>query len=329
VTIADDARLRSIAAATADWPFTLWNFGEAIALDALLEASLHLNEPVYEQHVAALCLASIAKGVGRVAEDCQAPGRAFVTLYRRRGDPRYLAAAEALAVLHDRLPRNPQGAILVRAHQAGWKHQIWIDSIDLIGPLYANLANVTDDPVRQRQAVDLTLAHLRCLQADSGLACHGYDTHSGRNGHHWSRGMGWALMGMADVLVLTPETTPGRDEVLQRFVAMTQALLPLQRDDGLWHIVVDRPDSYPETTLAAMFVIAMQKARLAGWITADSLTAPMAAARQGVLHHVDPRGALERVSDATAIGQYATYATRPFGQFPWGQGPLLMMECMS
>lgn len=325
MTRADDARLRAIAAATAEWPFTLWNFGEAIALNALLEASQRLGEPGYEQHVAALCLASIAKGVGRVAEDCQAPGRAFLTLYHRRGDPRYLAAAEALAALHDRLPRNPQGAILVRAHQAGWKHQIWIDSIDLIGPLFANLAKITNDPARQRQAVALTLAHLRCLQGGDGLACHGFDTHGGRNGHHWSRGMGWALMGMAEVLDLTPETTPGRDELLQRFVAMTQALLPLQRDDGLWHIVVDRPDSYPETSLAAMFVVAMHKARLAGWIAADTLNAPMDAARDGALRYVGADGILARVSDATPVGQYSTYATRPFGQFPWGQGPLLMM----
>lgn len=325
----DLSRLRTIAAATASWPFTLWNFGEAIALDALLEASRCLDDPAFEQHAAALCLASIAKGVGRSPDDCQAPGRAFVTLYRRRGDPRYLAAAEALAAHYNRLPRNPQGAVLVRAHQAGWKHQIWIDSIDLIGPLHASLASLTGDPAQHDQAVALTLAHLRCLQSDDGLATHGYDTHAGRNGHLWSRGMGWALMGMAEVLALTPETTTGRAELQQRFIAMTRALLPLQRDDGLWHIVVDRPDSYPETTLAAMFVIAMHTARAAGGIADIPLSGPVATARAGVLRNLGSDGILARVSDATPIGQYATYATRPFGQFPWGQGPLLMMECMS
>lgn len=329
MTRSDDTRLRAIAATTANWPFTLWNFGEAIALDALLDAAHRLDDPAYEQHVAALCLAAIAKGVGCSPDDCQAPGRALVTLYRRRGDDRYLVAAEALASLQDRLPRNPEGALLVRAHQAGWKHQIWIDSVDLIGPLYANLASLTNDSRRQSQAVAATLAHLRCLQTDSGLASHGYDTHAGRNGHHWSRGMGWALMGMVDVLALTPETTSDRAELLQRFIAMTDGLLPHQRDDGLWHIVVDRPDSYVETTLAAMFVIAMHKAVEAGLIAPDAVKSPMAAARQGVLRHVNPNGVLARVSDATPVSQYATYATRPFGEFPWGQGPLLMMECKS
>ena len=59
------ARLRAMAQATADWPFRMWNFGEAIALDALLEAASRLNEPAWEPHMAALCLASIGNGLGQ------------------------------------------------------------------------------------------------------------------------------------------------------------------------------------------------------------------------------------------------------------------------
>ncbi|MCR8724634.1 glycoside hydrolase family 88 protein [Frigidibacter sp. ROC022] len=314
--------LATIAAATADWPFRQWSFGEAIALDALLEAARRLDAPQWEQHVAALCLSSIGNGLGSSPEHHPAPGRALLALYRRRGDPRYLAAAEALAEMHLRMPRNPEGALLVRAHQAGWKHQIWIDSVDLIGPLFAHLGAVTGDPDRHRTAVALTLAHLRCLQGEGGLASHGYDTHAGRNGHLWSRGMGWALMGMADVLALAPRSTEGWAELRDRFTSMVAALLPLQREDGLWHMVVDRPESHAEPTLAAMFVIAL---RHAPDPVADA--APLAAAVRGVRGLTDARGVLGRVSEATPVGQYSTYATRPFGRFPWGQGPLLMMEC--
>jgi unsaturated rhamnogalacturonyl hydrolase len=42
---------------------------------------------------------------------------------------------------------------------------------------------------------------------------------------------------------------------------------------------------------------------------------------------VSPEGQLALVSDATPIGELRMYLTRPFGIFPWGQGPLLMMLC--
>jgi hypothetical protein len=38
-------------------------------------------------------------------------------------------------------------------------------------------------------------------------------------------------------------------------------------------------------------------------------------------------GTLQLVSDATPVGARAVYATRPFGTFPWGQGPLLLALC--
>jgi unsaturated rhamnogalacturonyl hydrolase len=48
-------------------------------------------------------------------------------------------------------------------------------------------------------------------------------------------------------------------------------------------------------------------------------------ARAAVLDHVSEDGALALVSDATPIGELRMYVTRPFGIFPWGQGPLLLM----
>ena len=136
----DTERIARIAQRTAQWPFRLFVFGEAVAMDGLLAASTRLDAPIYEQHVAALCLAAIGRGIGAKPEDHVAPGRALIGLYRRRGDKRFLDAARALVTLHEQFPRNPQGAVLVRAAQAGWAHQIWVDSVDLIGPLFAHYA---------------------------------------------------------------------------------------------------------------------------------------------------------------------------------------------
>ena len=50
-------------------------------------------------------------------------------------------------------------------------------------------------------------------------------------------------------------------------------------------------------------------------------------ARAAMHSQIAPDGRLQLVSDATPVGARAVYATRPFGTFPWGQGPLLLALC--
>lgn len=319
--------IETIAARTLAWPFRMWSFGEQIALQGLLAAAKRLDRQDYRQHVAALCLATIGRGVGRSGDDHLAPGSAFLELYETTGDQRYLDAARSLVELHRGLPRNPGGALLVRAHQAGWRHQIWVDSMDIIGPLFARYGMLAGVEECVHEAVALMLAHARLLQTDAGLFMHGYDTHAGPNGHLWARGAGWALLGMVETLVLVPPGTPDRAELAERLAALLAALVRTQRPSGLWTTVIDRDESYEETTLAAMCVHAAALAERAGLVAAGAYAGMTSAALRGVRAHVGADGALGLVSEATPVGQFSTYATRPFGVFPWGQGPLLLLEC--
>jgi rhamnogalacturonyl hydrolase YesR len=50
-------------------------------------------------------------------------------------------------------------------------------------------------------------------------------------------------------------------------------------------------------------------------------------ARAAMRAQIASDGVLGLVSDATPVGARAVYATRPFGVFPWGQGPLLLALC--
>jgi unsaturated rhamnogalacturonyl hydrolase len=319
-----------IAEQTLRWPFRMWSFGEAIALEGLLEASTATQRLDYRRHVESLCLATLARGVGRSAEDHLAPGRAFLKLHAITGDERLLKAAADLVALHERLPSTPGGALLVRAHQPGWAHQIWVDSMDIIGPLYAAFATASGEHAWLGRGVELMLAHARHLQDANGLFMHGYDMHAGANGHFWARGEGWALLGMADVLrALGPSASSDAQDLLGRCRALVEALVRTQRASGLWTIVIDHPETYEETSLAAMFVHGLNMLERAGITISQTAREARATARAAVRRHVDSVGALGLVSSATPVGQLSTYATRPFGIYPWGQGPLLLMECSS
>ena len=108
---------------------------------------------------------------------------------------------------------------------------------------------------------------------------------------------------------------------------MLDALAPAQHPSGLWHTVINDPATYLESTLATMAAYAVREGMNHGVLDASRHAEMERRARVAMHTQVAPDGALQRVSDATPVGARAVYATRPFGVFPWGQGPLLLALC--
>ena len=64
-----------------------------------------------------------------------------------------------------------------------------------------------------------------------------------------------------------PEDHPQRQEILNLFRTHLKALAPLQSSHGLWHQMLDKSDTYLETSASAMFVYGMAHAINKGWIS--------------------------------------------------------------
>jgi len=309
------------------WNFRVWGFGEAIALRGLLRASDVLGDAAPSGFVYGILRSWLGRGVARSNEDHVGAGRELLELHRRTGDAQFLEAARRLAALHAGFPKGPSGARYHRSDTPGWRWQIWVDCMDVDGPFLAALARTTGEAAYFDQAVEELLGYAHTLQTDGGLLFHGFERDCGQNGQLWARGQGWALMGLVDTLILLPRAHPGWPELHQRLVALVDALAAVQHGSGLWHTVVDRPDTYLESTLAAMAAYALREAFTHRVLDAGAHGRIETLARAAMHREIAPDGALQRVSDATPIGALANYATRPFGIFPWGQGPLLLALC--
>ena len=134
-------------------------------------------------------------------------------------------------------------------------------------------------------------------------------------------------MGLVDTLILLPRAHPAWTELQQRTVALADALALAQHPSGLWHTVVNDPATYLESTLATMAAYAL-RAGVSRGVLDGSRHADMERKARAAMHEqIAPDGRLQLVSDATPVGARAVYATRPFGTFPWGQGPLLLALC--
>ena len=320
-------QLSAVAAVAMRWNYRVWGFGEPIALRGLLAASDALRDPAPFGFVHGIMRSWLGRGVARTNEDHVGAGRELLELHRRTGDAQFLDAARKLAALNASFPAGANGERYHRGDTPGWRWQIWVDCMDVDGPFLAALAQATGDDRYFDQAAGELLGYARTLQSDSGLLFHGFERDCGPNGELWARGNGWALMGLIDTLILLPRTHSAWAELHQRTVALVDALALAQGPNGLWHTVINDPATYLESTLATMAAYALHEGIARGVIEASRHGAMERKARAAMHEQIASDGRLQLVSDATPVGARAVYATRPFGTFPWGQGPLLLALC--
>jgi unsaturated rhamnogalacturonyl hydrolase len=321
------AVLRAAAMRTMRWPFRMWGFGEAVALRGLLAANHATGDTEPLGFVRGLLRSYVGRGVGRSPEEHAAPGTELLLLHELDGDDVWLEAARALAAFYSSAPVGPQGVRYRRPDLPGWRRQLWVDSMDVAPPFLARLSRKTGEPSPATEAMCELIGYARLLQDErTGLFVHGFEEACGTNGQHWARGNGWAVMGLVETLALLSGDVPFTNELRQRLAALLDGLAAHQHESGLWPTVLDHPDTPLESTLAAMTVCAIDRGRSSGLID-DRWGQMRDRARAAVLEHVSSDGALALVSDATPVGELRMYVTRPFGVFPWGQGPLLLMLC--
>ena len=66
-------------------------------------------------------------------------------------------------------------------------------------------------------------------------------------------------MAMAELLDVLPEDHPARPKILALFKDHATGLIANQGHAGLWHQLLDRRESYEETSASAMYVFAIAR----------------------------------------------------------------------
>jgi len=322
-----EAVARAAAAHATVYPYKVWGFGEDIALRALLELGDAVGDPSLEAFVTGLVLPWARSAPPLVPADHVAPGGVLLDLAERRGDDDALARALELGALLTSFPVE-NGVAVHRRDLEPWRDTIWVDCMALDGPFLARLARQSGDAGWNDHAADALLGYARVLQDDvTGLFVHGYDVGAHRaSAIHWGRGNGWALHGLVDTLESLPTDHPGATEGRARLARLVAALRDLQHASGRWTTVLDDPTSPLEASTAAFYASGVLKARRLGL-----LPEALAASTDGMLDRALAALAQDAgddaallVSNATPVGDRATYVDRPLGAFPWGQGPLIL-----
>lgn len=205
---------------------------------------------------------------------------------------------------------------------------LWLDDLFMSVPALAQMGKLTGEGQYYDEAVkQVTQFAGRMFNPNKGLYMHGWV--EGMSVHpefHWARANGWALMTKVELLDVLPEDHPGRAAVLDLLRKHARGLAAHQAGSGFWHQLIDRPDSYLETSATAIYVYALARAINRGWL--DPLAyAPMTLLGwNAVSTKVTAGGQVEGTCVGTGMGfDPAFYYYRPINVYAaHSYGPVLL-----
>ena len=205
---------------------------------------------------------------------------------------------------------------------------LWLDDMFMGVPTMAYLGKTTGERRHYDDAVNQVLQFSRRMfNPQLGIYMHGYV--EGMRDHpefHWARANGWAVMAMVEVLEVLPKDHKGYKPVLDQLRAHIKGLASYQTKEGFWHQLIDRNDTYQETSATAIYTYAIARAVNRGYVDAQ-MYGPMAnLAWNAVASKVTNGGQIEGICVGTGMAfDPAFYAFRPTSvKAAHGYGPALL-----
>jgi unsaturated rhamnogalacturonyl hydrolase len=205
---------------------------------------------------------------------------------------------------------------------------LWLDDLYMSVPALVQMGKLTGDNKYFDDAVKQVIQFSqRMFNKSQGLYMHGWvQDMKVHPEFYWARCNGWALLTMTELLDVLPENHPKRIEILDLLRAHIRGLAFYQSGTGFWHQLINRNDSYYETSATAIFTYCIAHSINKGWIDATA-HGPMAVAGwNAVQTKVNSQGQVEGTCVGTGMSfDPLFYYNRPVNvAAAHGYGPVIM-----
>ena len=287
------------------------------------------NLPYFEQHKALIQRKKIGAW-GRILEfealdDCGSIGAAMIKTYLKTKNKAYL---DLIYRVDEHVSSNQfrlkDGTL---ARNRPQYQSVWADDMYMSVPFLTNMGALTNDTSYFNDAIKQVLQMAKRLYIPQmELFDHGWNVTSSDYDprFYWGRANGWVLMSMTEVLSIIPEGYSGRDKVLHLYRSMIRSLAQLQDGTGFWHNLLDKNNTYTETSCTAMFTYAIAKGINEGWI--NHVYGPIAITGWNALQtRVLENGSVDGTCEGTTFAHDNTYYYHRGGSIyaSHGYGPVL------
>lgn len=244
-------------------------------------------------------------------DDCGAMGAGVIEIQRHSPEKRYQSYINQAANHVLKKQARLKDGTLVRAFPHTWT--LWADDLYMGVVFLSRMGEMTGKRVYFDDAARQVINFHRYLFDDTrGLMHHCWYSDVKRPGvAFWGRANGWAMLAQVDLLDRLPAHHPKRSQLLLLLRRHILGVAQYQSADGLWHQLIDKTDSYLETSCTAMFSYAIARAVNKGYIEPRYGNIARRGWK-GVLTRVTPDGQIEGVCAGTGVGDdLVHYYERP------------------
>jgi len=224
----------------------------------------------------------------------------------------------------NKVHRLPDGTF---ARNRPMPNSVWVDDLYQGIPAMAEMGKLTGEKKYYDEAVRQVLAFAGLLfDKSKGICMHGWV--EGMQPHpafYWARANGWAILAISSLLDVLPENHPQYKPITELFKSYCYGLVRLQSGTGFWHQLLDRNDSFLETSATAMFTYAFAHGIEKGWLDLQVYGPPALLGWNAISTKVNAKGQVEGTSAGTSMAfDAAFYYQRPVGTGPHGYGSVLL-----
>jgi len=231
---------------------------------------------------------------------------------------------QSINFIMTKVHRLPDGTF---ARNRPMPNSVWVDDLYQGIPALARMGQLTGDPKYYDEASkQVILFSEKLFDKTRGVCMHGWvkdmEPHPA---FYWARANGWAILAIAVLLEVLPENHPQRKVTLELFKAYCNGLAKLQSGTGLWHQLMDRNDSFLETSATAMFTYTLAHGINKGWLSAEVYGPAALLGWNAVSTKINGKGQVEGTSAGTSMAfDAAFYYQRPVGTGAHGYGSVLL-----
>lgn len=265
-----------------------WEYSNSIILHGMEKVYANVPNVAYYNYIKAYVDAYVnsSGSISGLAQNMDKihPGLLCLFLYEKNGLTKYKTAAKKLRdyLLAGTYPKTPDGGYWHK-NTAAYKNVLMADGMYMAYPFIVKYGRMFNDPVCYDSATSQILRLASKLYVgSSGLLKHAWnydkttfawsDPVTGVSREVWSRGMGWFMMALVDVLRYLPATHAKYAAIKSLLVNLAAGIRNTQDPaTGLWYDIVDKAGSagnYLETSGSAMFVYSLKIACDSGWVPA-------------------------------------------------------------
>jgi len=203
---------------------------------------------------------SVIKGNGPI-NDCSSIGEVVLYAYKKTGDPIFKTGADAmLEVFKTSNHKTPEGIIYHTQEPTKW---IMSDANYMLPPFLAATGEYKE-AIKQIEGFRKYLYHPK-----DQLYSHIWDDENKKfkREDFWGVGNGWSAAGITRVIKMLPKDMTNEKKMLVGYVKdVLDGSLKYLRPDGMFHDVVNRPDTFPEVNLSQMLAYTIFRGVKAGYL---------------------------------------------------------------